>query len=59
MTNAEVQDIKILSGSLTRILHDCLGIRTHCARWVPHKLSEEQKWSRVDWCTHMLRKVDG
>ena len=47
MTYAEIQDImKISSGSLTRILHDCLGVRKRCARWVPHNLSEEQKRGR-------------
>ena len=60
MTYAEIQDItKISSGSFTRILHDCLGVRKRCTRWVPHKLSEEQKRGRVDWCTHMQRKFDG
>ena len=45
MTYAEIQDImKISSGSLTRILHDCLGVWKRCARWVPPNLSEEQKW---------------
>ena len=60
MTNAEIQDImKISSASLTRILHDSLGVRKRCTRWMPHNLSEEQKRGRVDWCTHMLRKFDG
>ena len=60
MTYAEIQDIKkIPSGSLTLILHDCLGVMTLCAHWVTHNLSEEQKRRRVDWCTHMLRKFDG
>ena len=60
MTYAEIRDImKISSGSLIRILHDCLGVRKRCARWVPHNLSEEQKQGRVDWCTRMLRKFDG
>ena len=59
MKNAEIQDImKISSGSLTRIILDCLGVRKRCAHWLPHNLSEEQKWGRVDWCTHMLRKFD-
>ena len=59
MTYAEIQDIKKISlGSLTRILHDCLGIRTRCAHWVPHNLSEEQKRGRVDWYIHMLRNFD-
>ena len=49
MTYAEIQDImKISSGSLTRILHNCLGVRKRCTRWVPHKLSEEQKRCGVD-----------
>ena len=60
MAYAEIQDImKISSGSLTRIHHNCLGVRKRCARWVLHNLSEEQKRGRVDWCTHMLRKFDG
>ena len=59
MTYAEIQDIvKISSGSVTRILYDCLGVKKRCARWVPHNLSEDQKRGRVDWCTHMLRKFD-
>ena len=60
MTYAEIQAIiKNSAGSLTPILHDCLGIRKRCARWVPHNLSAEQKWGGVDWSTHMLRKFDG
>ena len=60
MAYAEIEDImKILSGSLTRIHHDSLGVRKRCAPWVLHNLTEEQKQGRVDWCTHMLRKFDG
>ena len=60
MTYAEIQDImKISSGSLTRILHDCLGVRKRFAHWVPHTLREEQKRDKVDWCTHILRQFDG
>ena len=60
MTYAEIQDSKkISSGSLTRILHDCLSVGTCYACRVPHNLSEEQKRGRVDWRTHMLRKFDG
>ena len=54
MAYAEIQDIiKISSGSLTRILQDCLGVRKRCARWVPHNLSEEQKrgrWTGAHTC---------
>ena len=43
MAFTKMQDImKISSGSLTCILHDCLGVRKRCARWVPHNPSEEQ-----------------
>ena len=60
MTYAEIQEfMKISSGSLTRLLPDCLGKRIRFTCWVPHSLSEEQKRGRVDWCTHMLRKFDG
>ena len=60
MTYAKIQDImKISSGSHTRILHDCLGVRKRCARLVPHMLSEEHKRGKVDMCSHMLRKFDG
>ena len=58
MTYAEIQDImKISSGSLTCILQDCLGVRKCSARLVPHNLSEEQIWGRVEWCTHMLKNL--
>ena len=51
MTYAEIQDIlKISPGSLTRILHDCHGVRKRCACWVPHNLSKEQRRGREDWC---------
>ena len=60
LTYAEIQDItNISSGSLTRIFHNCLGVRKRCARWVTHSLSEEQKRGRVHWRTHMRRKFDG
>ena len=39
MVYFEIQDItKISLGSLTLILHNCLGIRKRCTRWVPHGL---------------------
>ena len=60
MTYAEIHNImKTSSGSLTRILQVCLGIRKRFARCVLHNLSEEQNRGRVDWRTHMLGKFDG
>ena len=59
MAYTEIQDVmKLSSGSLTHILHDCLGARKRCACWVMHNLNEEQKPGRVDSCTHILRKFD-
>ena len=49
VTYVEIQDTtKISSRSLTRILHDCSGVRKRCARCVPFHLNEEQKRGRVD-----------
>ena len=60
MAYAVVQLImKISSGCLARILHDCLGVKKRCARWVPHSLSGEQKRGRVNGQTHVLRKFVG
>ena len=53
--DAEIQDImKISSGGLTRILHNCLGVRKRDVSCVPHNLNGEQEVGRVDWCTSML-----
>ena len=61
MAYTEIQDImKISSGSLTPVLHDCIGVTKRCTRWMPHNLSQEQKRGRVYWwCTRILRKFDG
>ena len=56
MMYAEIQG-NISSGSLTRILRDCLCIRKH-ARWEHNNWSVDQKRGRVDRCTSMLRKFD-
>ena len=42
--------LDISSGSLQTILHEHLKVRKLCARWVPHRLSPEQKTRRVDFC---------
>ena len=36
------------------IIHNHLGLRKVCAKWVPHKLSAEQKAKRVRICTELL-----
>ena len=44
--------------SIHTILHDRLGVRKLCARWIPHKLTDAQKKNRVDWCREMLDKFN-
>ena len=51
--------IGISSGSIRTILHEKLGLHKICARWVPHRLTEDQKAARVTWCRTMLKRFDG
>lgn len=50
--------VGIPSGSVFTILHEKLGVRKCCARWVPHMLTDEQKEARVIWCQTMLKKFE-
>ena len=52
-------DLGTSSGSVSTILHEKLGYRKVCARWVPHMLTEDQKRGRVDWCRQMLNRFNG
>ena len=49
----------VVLGSVSTILHEKLGYRKVCARWVPHMLTEDQKRGRVDWCRQMLNRFNG
>ncbi|XP_055302592.1 histone-lysine N-methyltransferase SETMAR-like [Sitodiplosis mosellana] len=40
--------LKISKGSVYTILHDHLGMRKLCSKWVPRLLTPEQKQNRVD-----------
>ena len=57
-----VQEIEELSGihssSVLKILHERLGLRKICARWVPHLLTDEQKQSRVRLASQVIEKYD-
>lgn len=53
------EELQIGNNAVSTILHDFLGVRKVCARWIPHSLSEEQKEKRVDWCKFMLTKFKG
>ena len=46
-------------GKSNRILRHYLGVWKRCAGRVPHKLIEEQRRGRVEWCLHRLREFDG
>ncbi|TND00015.1 MAG: mariner transposase [Bacteroidetes bacterium] len=44
----------ISSSAVRTILHERLGFRKVCSRWVPHRLTPEQMEARVCWCKKML-----
>jgi len=45
---------EINHGSAYDIIHNRLGFRKVCARWVPKQLTEEQKNNRVAICQRLL-----
>ena len=49
----------ISAGSVVTVVHEKLGLSKVCARWIPHRLSEDQKTARVTWCRTMLARFDG
>ena len=57
-----MQEIEELSGihssSVLKILHERLGLRKICARWVPHLLTDEQKQSQVRLASQVIEKYD-
>ena len=59
ITSREIQSILgIGSSAVDLILHKQLGIHKRCAWWVPHALSDEQHWGRIQWCRFMLEKFN-
>ena len=51
--------LQISLGTVSTILHDCLGLSKVSCRWIPHILTPDQKRQRVSWCRSMLRRFDG
>ncbi|GBP59414.1 hypothetical protein EVAR_47973_1 [Eumeta japonica] len=41
------------------IIEDCLSLRKHYSRWMSHKLIDEQKDRRVDWCRFIMGNLTG
>ena len=50
------QALGISHGSVSTILHDCLGMRKLTARWVPKFLSDEQMETRASVCSALLKR---
>ena len=48
----------IHSSSVLKILHERLGLRKICARWVPHLLTDVQKQSQVGLASQVIAKYD-
>ena len=45
----------ISHGSVSTILHDCLGMYKLTARWVPKSLSDEQMATRASVCSALSK----
>ncbi|XP_026323320.1 protein GVQW3-like [Hyposmocoma kahamanoa] len=56
-TNIE-KILGISSGSVNTILHQHLGVRKLCCRWILRLLSGAEKQARVDWCREMLIRFE-
>ena len=50
------QALGISHGSVSTILHDCLGMRKLTARWGPKSFSEEQMATRASVCSALLKR---
>ena len=49
------QALDISHGSISRILHDRLGMRKLTAYWVPKSLSDEQMATTASICSALLK----
>ena len=55
-TMQEIEEISCIhSSSVLKILHERLGLRKICARWLSHLLTDEQKQS---WIKHALQVIE-
>ena len=59
VTYCEIEKtLGISAPTVNSILHEHLNVRKVCARWVPRKLTTEQKQHRIDFCHNMLKRFD-
>ena len=58
-TMQETEELSgIHSSSVLKMLHERLGLRKICVRWVPHLLTDEQKQSRVRLASQVIEKYN-
>ena len=50
------QALGISHGSVSTVVHDCLGMCKLTAQWVPKSLSDEQKAARLSICSTLLKR---
>ena len=48
---------KLSHSTILRILHDHLGLRKVASRWIPHRLTPENKTKRLEFAEAMLAKL--
>ena len=52
-----LQELKAHTGidqaTVHKILREDLNMRKNAAKWVPHTLTEQQKWCRYETCIHL------
>ena len=59
VTYCEIEKtLGISAPTVHSILHEHLNVRKVCARWVPRKLTTEQKQHRIDFCHNILKRFD-
>lgn len=50
--------LSISMTTINKILHEHLGVKKICARWIPHNLAELEKEARVKWCLKMIQRFN-
>ncbi|KAI6658856.1 Transposase [Oopsacas minuta] len=58
IVNQLEQSMEILSGAIHTILTTELGYRSICGKWVPHKLSENQRLVRLNIAKKLLETYE-
>ena len=51
------ENLTISAWTVNKIIHEHLHLRKVCTLFVPHKLTDEQKANRVEWCKGCLYSI--